>query len=1286
MRGTLTGWLVLFLTTSLAATSPGACPELAGRWGYGPPRVVAVSGTHAYFTSGSMFMVADLTDPASVPVVGRVLLPDSARGIAVAGTHAYVAADEAGLRVIDVSNPASPAQVGTLTPGGYAAGIAAAGSYVYLANGWAGLRIIDVSDPANPIQVGVADTPNFAEGVAVSGSYAYVADNASGLRVVSIADPANPVEVGALGMPDTAERVAVSGTRAYVADDNGGLRIIDVSTPSNPVEIGAFSLGAWGAADVAVSGTNAFLAYDGAGLRVVDVTNPTAPVEIGFLDTPGSAEGVALGGNLAVVADGDGGVRVISVAVPAAPAATFTIELPGKTLGVAVDGDYAFIANGNHGLRVLDISNPASPGEHASLETPGQANAVAIQDHIAYIADGGAGLRIVDVTTPTSPVLRGSVVTPGSALDVAVAGNHAFIAGSPAGLSVVDVSDPGHPTVIATLPLAGDLIGVDIGGGYAYLADLTAGLRIVDVTAPSTPVLVATVPIPDGARAVAVAGETAYVGDSSGRLRVIDVADPLHPQLIVTYDGVSTALGVTVQGDLVFVAQGAYGLSAVSVADRAHPELVGSGDTPGSAVAVAVGDGVVVVADSDTGLSLFDVSGCPLSLCSLTCTTTATPSLGLAPLTTQFTVVVTADLCGGAPAFDWSFGDGTVHSSEQNPTHAYAAIGSYPWSVTVTAGAHQTSCSGVVTVAAVPPRRFDFGTPSSPLAPGYTRVSQNTAFSGTAGFGWSRGVLASRDRGTGSDLLRDFVFTPDAGFDLLLPVGAYDVTVTMGDASARHDQMGLLLEGRPVDSVSTNAGQFATRATRTVVGDGVLNLGLDDLGGADPNAVINALVVTNAAPFRFDFGTPTSPVASGYTQVTPATTYAETRGYGWLSGTIGSRDRGIGTSLSRDFDFTPLGTFVVDVANGTYDVVVTMGDTTTPHDQMGIFIEGAQVDTVFTSAGSVKTLHYRAQVSDGQLTFTVDDLGGSDPNVVVNALALYGGPTGAPGTMPSSDVPKAIHDVQTVTSTIELADVPGTITDVNVTLDIAHTYDADVRAILIAPDNTRVALFEGVGAGGDNFAQTTLDDESPTLITAAGAPFAGVFRPIGSLATLDGKSPNGTWTLEIADVAAPDEGTLNSWSLTMVTALAPPSKRFDFGTPTSPIASGYTRVAHTTSYTGALGYGWLSGAINSRDRGAGGDLNRDFCFTPKGTFVVDLPSGTYDVTVISGDLTGKHDQMAISLEGVVAATVTANAGQYPATSVRTQVTDGQLTVLLKDNGGSDANVVINALEVTPVTP
>ena len=133
----------------------------------------------------------------------------------------------------------------------------------------------------------------------------------------------------------------------------------------------------------------------------------------------------------------------------------------------------------------------------------------------------------------------------------------------------------------------------------------------------------------------------------------------------------------------------------------------------------------------------------------------------------------------------------------------------------------------------------------------------------------------------------------------------------------------------------------------------------------------NTEVIVPVADHQFDFGTSGSPVASGYTQVTEATSYSVAQGYGWLSGSPVSRDRGTGTDLERDFNFVTGagGTFAVDVASsGSYSVTVVIGDATVAHPDQGVFLEGVQVDTVSTAAGEFYTQSYVTTVSDGQLT------------------------------------------------------------------------------------------------------------------------------------------------------------------------------------------------------------------------------------------------------------------------------------------------------------------------------
>ena len=117
-------------------------------------------------------------------------------------------------------------------------------------------------------------------------------------------------------------------------------------------------------------------------------------------------------------------------------------------------------------------------------------------------------------------------------------------------------------------------------------------------------------------------------------------------------------------------------------------------------------------------------------------------------------------------------------------------------------------------------------------------------------------------------------------------------------------------------------------------------------------------------------------------------------------------------------------------------------------------------------------------------------------------------PTGGPGpytsasASPASPIPDGNSTGTSSTTTLA---GPGRVFDVNVTVNITHTYDADVRARLIAPDGTSVLLFQAVGFNNDNFTNTTLDDEAATAIAAGTAPFTGSFRPTQALSAMDGK-------------------------------------------------------------------------------------------------------------------------------------------------------------------------------------
>jgi fibronectin type 3 domain-containing protein len=560
------------------------------------------------------------------------------------------------------------------------------------------------------------------------------------------------------------------------------------------------------------------------------------------------------------------------------------------------------------------------------------------------------------------------------------------------------------------------------------------------------------------------------------------------------------------------------------------------------------------------------------------------------------------------------------------------------------------------TITAGPvPTMFEFEPASAPLASGYTQVTETTTYSTFLGYGWQSGVIQSRNRGTGGTLDQSFCFTPNGTFAVNLANGWYNATVTMGDALYAHDDMGVFFQGTQVDTVTTAANQFVTNTYEVQVTNGQLVLGLQDLGGSDPNVVINALTITpdttgprvvaaspqgntsgpvsavtltfsepilassftlasvdsltgpngaitpsainqlsptqfqvtfpaqtqagtytlvvgpnitdpagnamdqnqngvngeipadeyttsftittSTGPLQFEFEPASAPLASGYTQVTESTTFNATQGYGWLSGTIDSRNRGTGGTLDQSFCFTTNGTFAVNLANGSYYATVTMGDALYAQGAMGVSFQGTQVDSFTTAANQFITRTYLVTVSNGQLDLGLVGLGPTSPYAVINALVI-----------------------------------------------------------------------------------------------SAAKPAVG---------------------------------------------------QYEFEPASAPLASGYTQVTESTTYNATQGYGWLSGTIDSRNRGTGNTITQSFDFTTNGTFAVNLANGSYYATVTMGDALYAQGAMGVSFQGTQVDSFTTAANQFITRTYLVTVSNGQLDLGLVGLGPTSPYAVINALVIAP---
>ncbi|MEL6108011.1 MAG: Calx-beta domain-containing protein, partial [Planctomycetota bacterium] len=463
-----------------------------------------------------------------------------------------------------------------------------------------------------------------------------------------------------------------------------------------------------------------------------------------------------------------------------------------------------------------------------------------------------------------------------------------------------------------------------------------------------------------------------------------------------------------------------------------------------------------------------------------------------------------------------------------------------------------------------------------------------------------------------------------------------DVTIPAGSSTATFSVT-------PVDDDDIDGTQVVTLSAAAA--------GHDD--GSESLSVIDNDAPPEPFSAQFDFGTGSSPLQPDFTRVTGSTTYNNSNGFGWTQA-VNQLDRRAGTSLTRDLHYRDMGTFLVDVPNGTYDVTLTVGDSgPSAHDQT-IYLEGVAVDSVTTAAGRFVTRTYTTTVSDGQLTVFLDGRGGVDQNMVISGLEVTGSSEQPP------DEPEPTPQLSLSLNTGAIAEnggsTSGTVSrtgdtsqSVVISLQSSDTGEATVPATVTILAGQTTTNFNVSGVDDD------IVDGTQTITLTAGA---------------SGHTGD-TETVDVTDDDVPPEEPDGE----------PVSFHFDFGTTTSPLQSEHIRVTGSSTYNAGDGYGWTQ-AVNHLDRRSGTSLTRDLHYRDLGTFLVDVPNGTYEVTLTMGDSgPSTHDQ-TISLEGVTVDSVTTNPGRFVTRTYTTSVTDGQLTVLLDGRGGVDRNMVISGLEVS----
>ena len=391
--------------------------------------------------------------------------------------------------------------------------------------------------------------------------------------------------------------------------------------------------------------------------------------------------------------------------------------------------------------------------------------------------------------------------------------------------------------------------------------------------------------------------------------------------------------------------------------------------------------------------------------------------------------------------------------------------------------------------------------------------------------------------------------------------------------------------------------------------------------------------------WRFDFGTPTSPVAEGYHQVTTGSLYTEEQGWGITlpdGGGLFDRDRTGSLAepdpVAEDFVAGAAWGFQVDgVPDGAYDVTVTIGDAMagTSGTNASLTIEGVAQDRLTTGQGGTTTATFRAVVTDGQLTISIT---GGGLGAYINGIVI------TPALPETPETPSGLA-VSRVTAD-------------GVVLAWEATANAEEYVLERAGEDGTFAEIATVAETGYTDAVDTSTAWSYRVTARNAAGSSAASEPVSAPAYAQPEA--------LPEIAEGESVT------------------FDFGP--GALAENALGVTSATAFDEDWGYGFSTApaaVAADVDRGTDDAVRSDFVAAAGGVFEIDLPAADYSIDVVSGDVenatttTITAEKMAKVLENPKA------AGEYLEMAFPIALIDGRLTL---EFGGDAA--AVNALTIT----
>lgn len=344
---------------------------------------------------------------------------------------------------------------------------------------------------------------------------------------------------------------------------------------------------------------------------------------------------------------------------------------------IKVYNDHAFIVSeaGGHGMQVFDLTQlrnvsnpPATFSNTAHYSGFGNAHNIVINEGsgFAYSVGSnmcGGGLEMIDISNPTNPTDAGCFSSDGYTHDAQCVmyagpdtqhqGKEICINSNEDTVTIVDVTDKSNPIQLAR-------------EGYPTSAYVHQGWF-------------------DDEQRYFYQNDELDESGTNTRTIIWDLEDLDDPFIASEYFGETTAIdhNLYVKGNLVYETNYTAGLRILDISDRENPQEVAFFDTyPLNNAASFNGSwsnypyfasGNIIVSNIEDGLFILrPVLGNPIASFTADCTL----------LSCNFTDAST-DSEGSVVSWSWDFGDGST-SSAQNPSHTFAANGTYMVALSVT--------------------------------------------------------------------------------------------------------------------------------------------------------------------------------------------------------------------------------------------------------------------------------------------------------------------------------------------------------------------------------------------------------------------------------------------------------------------------------------------------------------------------------------------------------------------------------------------------------------------------